>query len=188
MNNKFLTIDDKKIIDDKIPRSWWSRPHEYAFALDQLNKSDIIIDAGCGIEHPFKYLATKQCKYVYAIDKDINITYLDVPMNARFIHSDMLDLDKLDIEKVDKIFCISVLEHLPTEHISKCMDLFRDKIKDNGKIILTVDYPTLSPDYIANIAKEKKLKLDGKSDYKLNEKAITSDSLNVFTAILTKEK
>jgi 2-polyprenyl-3-methyl-5-hydroxy-6-metoxy-1,4-benzoquinol methylase len=190
MNNKFLLNTDLKLNDEKqIPKSWWSRPHEYAWALEQLNKNDIIIDAGCGIEHPFKYYASEKCKYVYAVDSDIRVNYLLAKMNMKFIHGNLTDLDKLKIDyPIDKVFCISVLEHMQEQEILKCMDLFRDKIKDNGKIVLTIDYPTLNPDYILNIAKDKKMKIDGKYDYSLNEKAVTSEGLNVFTAVLVKDK
>lgn len=189
MNNKFLLNTDLKLNDEKkIPKTWWSRPYEYAWALEQLNKSDIIIDAGCGIEHPFKFYAAEKCKRVFAIDKDINVTYLLPKMNMKFIHGDLSELDKLNVDQVDKLFCISVLEHMQEIEIVKCMELFRDNIKDNGKIVLTIDYPTLSPDYVMNIAKDKKMKIDGKFDYKLNEKAVTSEGLNVFTAVLIKDK
>ena len=76
MMNKYFTTNDEFInrLDDFIlPPEWWSRPFEYNWCSNFLEKDDIILDAACGIEHPFKFYAANRCKKVYAIDIDKDI-------------------------------------------------------------------------------------------------------------------
>lgn len=184
--NRFLLTTDKKV-DWKVPKTWWSRPYEYAFAMDNINKNDVIIDAGCGIEHPFKMMASEKCKYLYAVDKDKRLNSAIMPLNSKYIIADLMDIPNIKFDKkIDKIFCISVLEHMAEKEMLKCLENYRDTIKDDGKIILTIDYPTITPDYLTGKLKDLGLKYYGKTDYELKEKMIAMDNLNVFTAILTK--
>ena len=152
--NKFFTVDDEKLnnLDDfKIPAEWWSRHYEYAFADKFLKKDEIIIDAGCGIEHPFKFYAAKRCKKVYAIDRDKRLETLEKKENIEYICSN-LELFKLK-EQVDKIFCISVLEHIPNP--LPVIENFAKNIKEGGQLILTVDFPLLKPELLIDVLKSK---------------------------------
>lgn len=182
MDNKFITTKDDKIEDTisgvKIPKEWWSRPYEYAFALKHLKKTDIIIDAGCGLEHPFKWGAAKICKKVYAIDNDARILDLDNSQYESHISVNMLkDIDRsgnIELihseiynncakEKVDKIFCISVLEHMSPELIDLTIKNFSEMLKPGGQLILTMDYPAMQPNLIVD---KVKAHFDiGKTDY-----------------------
>lgn len=188
--NKFFKTTDKKIEelgDFKIPAEWWSRPYEYALAIEYLDKKDKILDVGCGIEHPFKEYATTKVKEVVAIDKDPKIRELS-HKKIKFIYDDILNLKlKENEEKYDKIFCISTLEHTQTFLVQK-LQAMKDALSDKGKIIITCDSPLLRWDKLLEYVEKAGLKLDGKENYSDQEDLIKSDryNLNCYSMILKK--
>lgn len=170
--NKFFTMDDEKLnsLDDfKIPAEWWSRYYEYSFADKFLKENETIIDAGCGIEHPFKFYAAKRCKKVYAIDQDKRLETLEKKQNIEYI-CDNLESFKLK-EQVDKIFCISVLEHI--QNPLPVIENFAKNMKEGAQLILTVDFPLLRPDLLVEMLKQKFI--IGKQNYKESEKDLYSN-------------
>jgi 2-polyprenyl-3-methyl-5-hydroxy-6-metoxy-1,4-benzoquinol methylase len=181
--NKFLTKQDD-ICELLLPKTWWSRPFEYQFCLNQIKNNDIIIDAGCGIEHPFKNEAIRRCKKVYAIDTDPRLMDIKKVDGIEYKLGSIVESSKFVIEKVDKIFCISVLEHMSVEDVIKTLDDFSKCLKDKGNIILTVDYPTLTPQYLLKLVDSMDLEIVGKYDYEMRNNLITDGTLNVFTMVL----
>jgi len=170
--NKFFTVDDEKLnsLDDfKIPAEWWSRHYEYKFAEKFLKENEVIIDAGCGIEHPFKFYAAKRCKNVYAIDRDKRLETLEKKQNIEYI-CDNLENFKLK-EQVDKIFCISVLEHIPNP--LPVIENFAANMKEGAQLILTVDFPLLKPELLVEMLNQKFIM--GKQNYKESDKDLYSN-------------
>ncbi|MFH0955978.1 MAG: class I SAM-dependent methyltransferase, partial [Candidatus Falkowbacteria bacterium] len=56
-----------------------------------------------------------------------------------FKNADILELDKFPEKDFDYVFCIAVLHHLPGDDLRlKALEQMKDKIKPEGKIILTV--------------------------------------------------
>ena len=53
--------------------AWWSRPYEYEWARQFARSSDVVLDAACGISHPFKFWLTEHCREVHACDWDERI-------------------------------------------------------------------------------------------------------------------
>ena len=45
----------------KLPSTWWSRPYEYAWADKFVEPGDTVLDAACGIAHPFKFYLADKC-------------------------------------------------------------------------------------------------------------------------------
>lgn len=158
--NKFFTTHDKSIEylnDFHIPQEWWSRRYEYKFAIDYLEKDDTILDAACGIEHPFKTYAASICKKVVAIDKDERIEELaqtNPIKNLKLYKGDLTKLECID-NAYNKVFCISVLEHLQGDVLHKVLEEFYRVLKPGGKLILTCDYPLIKPEALFAIAQEK---------------------------------
>jgi len=195
IENRFLTTRDERC-ERILPHAWWSRPFEYQFCLKQIRQNDIILDAGCGIEHPFKLEAARLCKKVIAIDKDPRLietkkantnvmnTKKNENDNIEYKLGNIIDSSKIISEKVDKVFCISVLEHMPVEDVIKSLNDFSNCLKEKGTIILTVDYPTLTPAYLMKVADSIGLEIVGKYDYEIKNNLITDGTLNVFTMIL----
>lgn len=187
LTNKFFMTDDEKLenLDDfVIPKEWWSRPYEYAFAEKFLKADEVIIDAGCGIEHPFKYFASKRTKKVYAIDRDERLKALEGNEKLEFV-LDRLEKFKL-AEKADKIFCISVLEHIPNPQL--VIDNFYNNLTDGGQLILTVDFPLLKPELLLMMLKNKFTV--GKTKYKESENDLYSQLyyLKCYSLTATKKK
>lgn len=189
MDSKFLTYDDPKLsqMDDFIvPAIWWSRHHEYYFASQFLDKDDIILDAACGVDHPFKFYASHRVKKCYAIDVDPNIKNLTNTDSLEFRCLNIVEIDKeFQSETFDKIFCISVLEHIPNLALT-ALNNFKKLIKPNGTIVITIDYPCITPKNFVDIVNQAGLKYVGKVDYSIPENAITMDGLKAYTAILQK--
>lgn len=192
MENKFLAWNDEKletIGDFTIPSTWWSRPYEYAFAAKFINKKHIVIDAGCGIEHPFKYFLAENTKHTIAMDLDERLNDLYRPDNLNFIIRDMATSDERDETVVDTVFCISVLEHMTPENQAKTIANFAKWLKPNGKLVLTVDYPTIKPEILC--AMVEPYFTIGKTKYEPDNKAnivMPYYNLKVFTLVGTKKK
>ena len=208
--NKFLTYNDKTIADFvEMPTEWWSRPYEYGFVAQYLNnKNQIIVDAGCGIEHPFKWYAAPKVKKVIAIDLDERILKLknDEPItqgdpltlqmlarkkdakNIEFIHGSFVTED---IKNVDKVFCISVFEHMTPADQEKAMINFYDMLKPGGVLVMTLDYPMAKPEVIYNMAKNSGFDLEDpeyEADNELNICTRQYGNIKVFTLVGTKPK
>ena len=125
----------------------WSRQYEYPWAImhSNLKPSDVCLDAG-GAYAVFKYAVAKRCAKVVTID--MNQDYLDKSIrsakrlgfkNIEFYNSKIQDY-KTE-EKFDKVYCISVLEHIPSssERI-ECINNMISMLKKEGELYLTFDF------------------------------------------------
>lgn len=167
--SRFIAKDDPKVeslagID--LPKSWWSRPYEYAWALEFVEKNDVVLDAACGISHPFKWHLNQISKETWACDTDSRIqnitqiinntrqdlgdaafqTLIHKPELYKSAHLVKASIDNLpdSMPQFDKIFCISALEHMPEEARKSTLAEFARKLSPEGLIVLTVDYPVVS--------------------------------------------
>jgi len=189
--NRFLKTTDNKIDmlgKYKIPEYWWSRKHEYSFCSDFVVKGEKVLDAGCGIEHPFKfYLADVGCDVV-AIDKDEEI----LSIKHKKIKTMNIELKNLssefNVNTFDKIFCISVLEHTKNSLKSILMH-FESILKENGKIIVTFDFPLLTPQELLIAIDDLNLKFVGDTNFELSEQDLigTNQQFRVFACVLEKK-
>ncbi len=115
-----------------LPKSWWSRPYEYCWAKNFFHEGATVLDAACGVSHPFKFYLAAEGAQVDACDIDERI--LDdsairedirndfgpdadtkIPPEAfSGVHFALGSLFELPYEsnRFDTVFCISVLEHL----------------------------------------------------------------------------
>ena len=59
--------------------------------------------------------------------------------NLKFQVADILELDKISENNFDYVFCIAVLHHLPGEDLKiKALEQMKNKLKPDGRIVLTV--------------------------------------------------
>ncbi len=134
------------IILDKISTDHWSRQYELPWSIEatQIKPTDLILDAGCGYSS-LKLALSKRAKKVYSIDIDLDalresrkmLEELEIE-NVELICADIADY-KTDLQ-YDKIFCISVLEHIPQrERILECFSNFKKLLKPGGSLIVTMD-------------------------------------------------
>jgi ubiquinone/menaquinone biosynthesis C-methylase UbiE len=217
MNSEFLTsrffsTSDKRM--DKVifplPAHWWSRFYEYAWAAEFCKETDVVLDAACGIAHPFKFYLADHCKAVHAIDIDSRINdYMKMADEIQVVFGEDARNEFLEKElyanpefkqasitelpyknnMFDKVFCISVLEHLPDADKQKALKEFRRVLKSSGIIILTLDYPDTTMDQIEAMANEARLKLAGDKNVIIPQDAIHwNNHLYCFRMVLVKKK
>lgn len=210
MNNRFFTYTDPSsnycgsyYLE---PNFFWSRLYEYAFALNLIQPSDISLDSAAGVYHPFKFALTDLCRETYVCDLDnLSKEYVLSEVRRMFgdnkyaeeridkIHFNQCNLISLPYlnKMFDKIFCISVFEHLLEQDQLSALKEFKRTLKDDGLIILTCDYPSTKPEQVLEMVKECGLKVFGEYDYTLLEDAIFSDyfgsRLYCYNMLLVKE-
>ncbi len=212
LTSRFFSTTDKRMekVAFPLPAHWWSRFYEYAWAAEFCREIDVVLDAACGIPHPFKYYLAENCKTVHAIDKDERINdyakmadeiqnifgvdarqeFLEKELYANIEKMQQADITALPCKNnmFDKIFCISVLEHIPDEEKLKALKSFRRVLKNNGMVILTLDHPDTTMDLMESLAKEAGLKLAGEKDVIIPQNAITwNNQLYCFRMALVKD-
>lgn len=124
----------------------WSRQYEYPWAImkSDFSNEDICLEAGGGYA-PFKYGLAKRCKKVISIDIDkesqrkaFNST---LRMNINNIHYFTESIEDFKYEeKFDKIYCLSVIEHIKNKYVrDKCIENMLNLLKPNGQFFLSFD-------------------------------------------------
>lgn len=231
LTSRFFQIGDRQT-DNFIFRlypTWWSRPFEYAWAGKFAEAGDVALDAACGICHPLKFYLLDNCHEVHACDIDQRIlsseeilkeisevfgveTANNLPRRylneIHYTKTSLTDLPYQD-RTFDKIYCISVLEHLDDTlnkkpNIAKLKIIksffkrgiyvtlkeFKRTLKDDGLIIITLDYPTINLEYFKNTVAEIGLRFVGDVSFDVPQNAVYSEEnkLYCFRAVLRKEK
>lgn len=157
MKDGFFKWSDKHI--DELegvaldPGFWWSRRYEYAFALEGVTSKDVVLDAACGDIHPLKFALGDICK-THVCD------IVQVPMSDKyeFAWANLCNLPYKD-KTFTKVFCISVLEHMPPDEIELAVKEFKRVLKAKGKLVLTVDYPTCDLEHLYSALKDAGFKV-----------------------------
>jgi len=224
MASRFITRNDLKteMFVFNLPSHWWSRPYEYAWAATFAEKGDVALDAACGICHPFKFYLAEHCNEVHACDIDERILWpaeilKDVAREFGKDAADQLSIEFVnrvhyarcsttslpyEIEKFDKIYCISVLEHLTcsakrsrhplrtilatilgrvySDDILLSLSEFQRVLKKNGLIILTFDYPRIDLEYFEKIVSKLGLAFAGGVSYELPPCALYSREQKLY--------
>jgi len=202
LTSRFFTTDDEKVdtFVYLIPVEWWSRIYEYPWAGRFAEPDHVVLDAGCGIEHPFKIALAGVCKQVHACDIDqkiINEPFIIETIKKRFcfdvtelngnIYYKICDLGKLDYpdHSFDRVFCISVLEHCSTSRYLPILKEFKRVLKDDGLIVLTFDVPTHNLlGRLPQLIKETGLTFAGDFNNEEPDNAVEGLGLTVFKAVL----
>ena len=182
----------------QLPSDWWSRPWEYAWAIEYAQAGLVVADMGCGWHYrPFKDALADVCHFVYAVDANERLHEQKRADNMAFVIADITKpIFGIQDEQLDRVFCISVLEDLG-DMAAPALKEFRRCIKDDGQIVLTFDmpyldaptpvYPGLSLDKFEQAMKEAGLQYAGEVDYD-KENAVNHQEWNlcVFHCILIK--
>jgi len=168
-------LQSDSVWDIPLRKSWWSRPYEYAWTMQFAGPDFVVLDAACGISHPLKWYLADNCKETWACDTDPRIvsreaiikeTYDDLGEEAYSILFSKDEIfDKINLLQAsifdlpdsmplfDRIFCVSTLEHLKPDERARTLDNFARKLAPDGWLILTVDYPEVTPEELSIAAK-----------------------------------
>lgn len=206
--SRFITKSDAQIdsMIFKLRSTWWSRFYEYAWAASFTEPEATVLDAACGISHPFKFYLADNCADVYACDIDERILHPGAiireitddlgyeaaqsiyPGYFERIHFSQANLAQLPYSEnmFDTIFCISVLEHLDLPTLQSALQEFNRILKQDGLIILTFDYPVINLNLLQTVIKQQGLSFYGAVDFTLPADAIAGYGLNCFRAVLAK--
>lgn len=116
---------------------------------DAVKNGDSVFDAGCGNGRLLEAFKDKKISYVgvdsseklikLAREKYQFLNYELRIKNYEFLIGDILNIKNVSDKNFDYIFCIAVLHHVPGEDLRlKALENLKEKLADNGKIILTV--------------------------------------------------
>jgi len=148
----------------------WS---ELASLTKNVKDNDKILDVGCGNGRLFELFKNKKISYL-GTDGSTELIKLakenqlkknsKVKGKAQFRVNDILELNKIREVNFDYVFCAAVLHHLPGSGLQvKALRQLRNKIKSDGKIILTVWNLWAQPKYRKLILRFAILKFLGKN-------------------------
>jgi SAM-dependent methyltransferase len=187
--SRFFKQDDpsvKKVDDFILPIPWWSRPFEYAWATSFVKPDETVLDAGCGVEHPFKWYLGRRAK-AYACDTNPMVRYIAIPDDVEFLNIAVDSIASLyyQDEFFDTVFCLSVLEHLPKAEIKKAISEFKRVLKPGGKLVLTIDVPTATPEEIVNLLTLNDFEVE--ADFTMPENPVQNGDLLCFRILATKK-
>ncbi|HEU4727044.1 MAG TPA: class I SAM-dependent methyltransferase [Kofleriaceae bacterium] len=146
-----------------LPGYWPTRPYEYAWAAGFAGPDHVVLDAACGICHPFKFLLSDTCAETHALDCDGRIVVPEAILRdvaADFGEPAAAGLSRHYFERIhfacasmtampypdrmfDRAFCISALEHMPLPDIGRALAELARVVRDDGLILITIDYPSL---------------------------------------------
>lgn len=133
------------------PALYASRMWEYPYALlaAELEPGMRCADIGCGMTAFPIFLKNEAGCEVTGVDPDLfdkGMVYLGHGVNREFIAKTNLDIVQarmqrlpLETDSFDRVFCLSVIEHLPPELIRKGVQEMARTVKPGGRLILTVD-------------------------------------------------
>lgn len=191
-----------------LPPYWWSRPYEYEWASRFTRPTDVALDAACGVCHPFKFHLADVCRESHACDLDARILSPDAiladiandfgPEVARkfsphylervsFAKASLTQLPYAD-KTFDRIYCISVLEHLNVGDMLQSLQEFKRTLKDEGQIVITMDFPTVNLATFNLLLLRAGLRYAGPTEFDIPDDAIYSEQwkLRVFRSVLNK--
>lgn len=192
----FTKSDDRQttFVYELPPESWWSRHYEYAWAAKFVDSTDVALDAASGVGHPFKFYLGQTAKEAFACDLDRRILSKEAVLQnirdtigaAAFVRFDSAMVDPIhyancDMSETpygdaqfDKIFCISVLEHVEEQTQRKALGEFWRILKHDGLIVMTVDYPTVNMSRLAELVGQAELEFAGEADFSVPDDAVSS--------------
>jgi len=137
------------------PAFYAARLWEYPFAIlvGDLEPGMKVADIGCGMTAFTIYLKDRAACEVVGVDPDVfesGTKYYAHGVSQEFIERTGLNIIQGDFDKIplpndsqDRVFCISVMEHVPPDVRRRGMQEIARILKPGGRAILTVDVSML---------------------------------------------
>ena len=183
-----------------LPSYWPMRPYEYAWAAGFAEPGHVVLDAACGICHPFKFLLSDTCAETHAIDCDGRIVVPEAILRdvaADFGEAAAAGLSRHYFDRIhftcasitampypdrmfDRVFCISVLEHMSPIDVGRGLAELARVVRDDGLVVITLDFPSLPLDVFAAAATAAGLTPAGPSDETLSPDAVFAPGWGVY--------
>ncbi|HTX86850.1 MAG TPA: class I SAM-dependent methyltransferase [Candidatus Nanoarchaeia archaeon] len=160
--------DDARTFDETREKNIW--PPLLAL-LQKVELGAKVLDVGCGNGRLLKVLAERHAKYI-GVDQSESLIKIcrDKYPEYKFAVEDILNLGELPEYDFDYVFCIAVLHHLPSADLRlQALKQLKNKIKTNGKIILSVWNMWPLEKYRKMIYKFALLKIVGKNKMDWND-------------------
>jgi SAM-dependent methyltransferase len=177
--NLLKTVENnyREISDDfNTTRNKYLWPEIFNLA-EMVKDGDTVLDVGCGNGRLLNALKDKQITYL-GVDNSQELVRLaeeqfktiEKKANHYFRVGNILDLGRLPQFNFDYVFCVAVLHHLPGENLQiDALRQLKNKVKDDGKIILTVWNLWRQKKYASLILKFWLLKFIGKNKMDLGD-------------------
>lgn len=208
LDSRFILNSDytlERLADIPLRAEWWSRFHEYFWASQFTDLDAVVLDAACGVSHPFKWYLGQTCKETWALDADprfgsietiLQETYDDLGDEAYDVlatHPELYESVNLvkgsicqlpeNFSQFDRIFCISTIEHLSEKDRQDAMSEFARALAPDGLLVITVDYPEVKPQVLIDLAKSVGLVPAGNVFLDIPKDHLTNGQLSIFRCV-----
>ncbi|MFZ4632082.1 MAG: class I SAM-dependent methyltransferase [Patescibacteria group bacterium] len=146
----------------------WPEIREFAA---EVKDGDNVLDVACGNGRLIEALKNKKINYL-GVDNSFNLIELakkNYP-DYKFMIGDMLNLEKIENNEFDFIFCLAALQHIPSKDLR--VKVLRDmaaKLNSNGKLIISNWNLWSHKKYRPLLIKSYLLKLIGKNKLDFND-------------------
>jgi tRNA (uracil-5-)-methyltransferase TRM9 len=145
---------------------------ELARLAEDVGNGDAVLDLGCGNGRLYLAFSDKEIEYVGIDNSAKLIAKADEEYKnpqTHFFIGDILRLDEISVLKnkqFDHIFMVAVLHHIPSKELRiKALKQMKEKLRSNGRIVITVWNMWAQARYRKEIAKFAFKKVIGKNGY-----------------------
>ncbi len=108
--------------------------------VKDIKNGESILDVGCGNGRLLEALQGRKINYlgVDSNNKLVELARLKY-LNMKFTVGDILELSQIPEINFDYVFCIAVLQHIPSRKLQiDAIRQLRNKVSENGKVIISV--------------------------------------------------
>jgi ubiquinone/menaquinone biosynthesis C-methylase UbiE len=132
---------------------------------DEVKDGQKVLDVGCGNGKLIDLFSGKKIDYLGVDNNEAMLIFARQKYPAYyFAKADLLDLGKISEHNFDFVFCAAVLPHIPGADLRiVALKQLKNKISDNGKIIITGWNMWAQKKFRGKILKYALLKLIGKN-------------------------
>jgi len=134
----------------------------------EVQDGEAVLDAGCGNGRLLEVLPAR-VEYLGVDNSEelIKLARRNYP-NHKFVVADILNLDSVPKQSFDQVFCLAVLQHIPSRELRvAALQQLADKLKPSGRLVISVWNLWQSPKHRLLLLKNywSKILGQGKLDY-----------------------